>query len=158
SEMMMSGVFGVIGSEQYRGYVADIHASGLHLLAIINDLLDLAKIEAGKMQLEEDVVAIDAVVDQVCRLVREQADQRGVRHELALDPALPRLRGDARAIKQILLNLVSNAIKFTPRGGQVTIAAAADAGGLQLRVSDTGVGIAPEDIPRLMQPFTQVEN
>jgi PAS domain S-box-containing protein len=157
SEMMKLGVFGRLGDDRYGGYVADIHASGLHLLDIINDLLDLAKIEAGKMQIEESVIVLDALVSQVARLMREQAQQAGVHLAAALDPTLPRLRGDARAIKQILLNLVSNAIKFTPRDGAVTIAALADAGGLALRVTDTGIGIAPDDIARLMQPFTQLE-
>jgi PAS domain S-box-containing protein len=158
SEMMKTAVFGTVGNDHYRGYVADIHASGLHLLDIINDLLDLAKIEAGKMKIEEGIVAIDAVVGQVVRVVREQAEQAGIRLGVALDPALPRLRGDARAIKQILLNLVSNAIKFTRQDGHVTIAAGVDASGLQLRVSDSGIGIARKDIARLMQPFSQVES
>ncbi len=157
SEMMKTAVFGALGNEHYRGYVADIHASGLHLLDIINDLLDLAKIEAGKMQIEEGVVAIDMVVGQVVRVMREQAEQAGLRLDVALPPGLPRLRGDARAIKQILLNLVSNAIKFTPHGGRVTIAGEAGAGGMQLQVRDTGIGIAREDIARLMRPFSQVE-
>jgi PAS domain S-box-containing protein len=158
SEMMVHGVFGPLADERYRGYVADIHASGLHLLDIINDLLDLAKIEAGKMEIEEGVVAIGAVVGQAVRVIREQAGRAGIRLDVALAPALPRLRGDARAIKQILLNLMSNAVKFTPRGGRVTIAAAADgARGMRLQVADTGIGIAPEDIARLMQPFTQLE-
>jgi PAS domain S-box-containing protein len=157
SEMMKTAVFGVLGDEHYRGYVADIHASGLHLLDIINDLLDLAKIEAGKMRIEEDVVALDVIVGQMVRLMREQAEHAGILLGTAIDPALPRLRGDQRALRQILLNLVSNAIKFTPQGGQVTIAARADASGLALRVRDTGVGIAPEDLARLMQPFAQIE-
>ena len=159
SEIMKAEMFGPLGSPQYRGYAADIHHSGSHLLTVINDILDLSKIEAGKFELnEEDCDPVRLVRDAV-RFVAERAASAGLGLQQRLAPGLPAVRADGRLIKQILLNLLSNAIKFTPDGGLVTVVAEMDReGGLSLSVADTGVGIAADQLERVLQPFTQVEN
>jgi signal transduction histidine kinase len=159
SEIMKSEMFGPLGSPQYRGYAADIHDSGSHLLTVINDILDLSKIEAGKFELNEEDCDVPRLVRDAVRFVAERADSAGLGLQQRLAPALPAVRADGRLIKQILLNLLSNAIKFSQAGGMVTVAAAIDReGGLSLTVADTGIGIAADQLERVLQPFTQVEN
>ena len=159
SEIMKSEMFGPLGSPQYCGYAADIHDSGSHLLTVINDILDLSKIEAGKFELNEEDCDIARLVRDSVRFVAERADSAGLGLQQRLAPALPAVRADGRLIKQILLNLLSNAIKFSPAGGMVTVAAEVDREtGLSLTVADTGIGIAADQLERVLQPFTQVEN
>lgn len=161
SEIMMNEMFGPLGDERYKGYSQDIHSSGQHLLALINDILDMSKIEAGKMNLKFEPMHVEDVAEDAVRLVRNRAEAAGL--NLSIDfPPLPEIEADYRAIKQVLLNLLSNAIKFTPRAGSVTLSAEIrrDPFGDMVRVSvaDTGIGIAKEDLARLARPFEQVES
>lgn len=156
SEVMDQQMFGPLGHERYRGYARDIHTSGHHLLELINDILDLSKVEAGRLELHAGPVDLAPLVETCHRLVAEQAERARVRLKVESHQAPARLVADARKVKQILLNLLTNAIKFTPEGGAVTltITPAAD-GGVVLTVADTGVGIAAEDLPRVLTPFGQ---
>ena len=150
---------GSLGNPRYREYVRDIGRSGKHLLEIINDMLDVARIEAGKAELDEQELSLADSVDETIKIMGRQIERARLQLALAIDPTLPRVRADARALRQILLNLVSNAVKFTPEGGTITIGLARLPGqGVALSVADTGIGIAPDDIPKLMQPFAQVHN
>jgi PAS domain S-box-containing protein len=160
SEIMKMQMFGPIGHGQYAAYTDDIHASGKHLLSIINDILDLSKIEAGRYQLHIEAVDVDETFQDCARLVRERAENAGLRVTRAIDPATPHLLADKRAVKQILINLLSNAIKFTPQGGEVTMTAgpAGTAGWVALSIADTGIGIPPEQIDNALSAFGQVDN
>jgi two-component system cell cycle sensor histidine kinase PleC len=161
SEIMLGEMFGALGDARYKDYVRDIHDSGQHLLALINDILDMSKIEAGKMTLRFEPVSLEDLSEDAVRLVRNRAEAAGLSLEASF-PALPDIEGDYRAIKQVLLNLLSNAIKFTPAGGAITLGGEVrkDALGERVRVTvkDTGIGIAREDLDRLARPFEQVEN
>jgi two-component system cell cycle sensor histidine kinase PleC len=159
SEIMAAEMYGPLGDKRYRDYVTDILNSGQHLLALINDILDMSKIEAGKMSLRFEPVSLQEVAEDAARLVRNRAEAAGL--DLTLEfPPLPEVEADYRAVKQVLLNLLSNAIKFTPRGGRITILAEVGAGGERVRmgVRDTGIGIAPDDLARLAKPFEQIEH
>ena len=161
SEIMVGEMFGGLGDARYKGYAQDILSSGQHLLALINDILDMSKIEAGKMSLKFEPLMLEEVVEDAVRLVRNRAEAAGL--ALNIDfPHLPEVDADYRALKQVLLNLLSNAIKFTPRGGRVTVRAEGrrDPLGEHIRISvqDTGIGIAQDDLARLARPFEQVEN
>jgi two-component system, cell cycle sensor histidine kinase PleC len=142
-------------NEQHREYVKDINDSGLHLLAIINDILDLSKVEAGRMTLVEEVVDLRETARSVAQLIAPRADQAELTIADTGDAALPLLWGDAQKVKQILLNLVSNAIKFTPSGGKVSVALDARDEAMEIVVSDTGIGIRPEFLPHLFERFKQ---
>jgi signal transduction histidine kinase len=158
SEVLKLEQFGPLGAPSYKEYAADIHGSGEHLLSIINDILDMARIEAGKVQLDEGEIDLLDVAAQCMRLVRERASRGGVELSVELPADLPYLRADARAMKQILLNLLSNAVKFTDAGGRVTLSAElTEDGGLAIVVSDTGIGIAPEMQARVLEAFTQAD-
>ncbi|MEX0815697.1 MAG: PAS domain S-box protein, partial [Dongiaceae bacterium] len=159
SEVMRDEMLGPLGTAQYKGYVADIHDSGRLLLGIINDLLDMSKIEAGKLALDESSITVQGIVQSCLRVVQERAAAAQLRLAVRVPDDLPRLRADERLVKQILLNLLSNAVKFTPAGGEVTISAAIEADGrLALAVADTGIGIAPEDMVRALEPFGQIDS
>ena len=157
SEMMAKEMIGPLGDRRYVEYAQDIHNSGHHLLALINDILDMAKIEAGKHSLHLEQVDLSGVAEEAVRLMRNRADDGGLVVSLDM-PDLPRVEADHRAVKQVILNLLSNSIKFTPRGGQVRIAARAVGEVVQISVMDTGIGISKEDLDRLAQPFQQVEH
>src|SRR6266851_3232014 len=147
SDMMVREVLGTIGNEQYRGYVADIHDSGTHLLQIINDILDLSRAEDGKLELSEEVFDLRETIRSVRQLIGARIGDGGLSESVELSADLPLLRADERKTKQVLLNLVSNAVEFTPPGGHVEIASRFDPEtGLILTVSDTGIGIAPGDL------------
>lgn len=155
SDVMRSGVFGPL-SDRYQGYVGHIVQAGGHLLDLVNDILDLAKVEAGHMQLDEAAIQVHELFETAASLVQPQAGKRGVKLNVADVPPNLGLWGDARRLKQILLNLLSNAVKFTPPGGDVSLQATTTADGwLEVSVSDTGCGIAPEDIERVLTPFVQ---
>ncbi|MGE5269988.1 MAG: ATP-binding protein [Thiohalocapsa sp.] len=159
SEMMMNEVLGAIENEQYRAYITDIHESGTHLLQIINDILDLSKAEAGKLDLFEDVFDLRDTIQSVRQLVRSRIAEGGLSDSVQLPDGFPLLRADERKTKQVLLNLVTNAIKFTPAGGCITIAGHCDAvDGVVITVSDSGIGIAAEDLTRVLEPFEQVDS
>ena len=159
SDMMQREVLGAIGNEQYRTYVGDIHDSGMHLLQIINDILDLSKAEAGKLDLDDEVFDLRDTIHSVRQLVGARICAGGLTDSVALPADLPLLRADQRKTKQVLINLVINAVKFTPPGGHIAIASRFDPEtGLHLTVSDTGIGIAPGDLARVLEPFEQVDS
>ncbi len=159
SEMMGREVYGKIGNAKYVEYANDINESGGHLLALITDILDLSKIEAGGLELIEGRVDVARVINACLTLVKERAEIGGLTLERKVPPELPALRADERKLKQIVLNLLSNAVKFTPEGGKVTVTAAVGPnGGLVIEVIDGGIGIAPEDMNTAMAPFGQVES
>jgi two-component system cell cycle sensor histidine kinase PleC len=161
SEIMVAEMFGPLGERRYKEYAGDILSSGQHLLALINDILDMSKIEAGKMNLSFEPLNVEDVIEDAVRLVRNRADATGLKLEVDL-PELPEFEADYRAIKQVLLNLLSNALKFTPHGGTVAVSAERrrDFTGDKMRiyVRDTGIGISPEDLLRLAKPFEQIES
>jgi PAS domain S-box-containing protein len=159
AEVLKAEMLGPLGRPQYRTYAADIHSSGQHLLAIINDILDLAKIESGNSTPQEEAVDLAAAVDAASRLVAPKAKAAGIALMRELPAAPPRLIADQRMTRQILINLLSNAVKFTPAGGRITVRAGLDdAQRVVLAVSDTGIGMAPEHIPLALEPFKQVDS
>lgn len=159
SECVKMEMLGPLGNERYRSYINDIHGSGQHLLQIINDILDLSRAEANKLELQKSRFDLMEMAESALRMVRNQAAEAGLR--TSFESALPFcwIEADARLTKQVLSNLLSNAIKFTPRGGSVRLTLERDekTAMLRLGVVDTGIGIAPKDIERIMEPFTQVE-
>jgi two-component system cell cycle sensor histidine kinase PleC len=156
SEVMKGELLGPIRNGSYREYAANIHDSGRHLLQLINEVLDLSRIEAGRYELQETSVSLAAVAEDCLRLLNLRAESKELHVDLVASRGLEPLWADQRAIRQICLNLLSNALKFTPRGGQiaVTVANAAD-GGQTLTVKDSGPGIPNEEIPRVLQAFGQ---
>ena len=158
AEVIEGQLLGEIGNPKYRAYANDIRESGQHLLSLINDILDHAKIEAGRRELHEEWLRFADLIHGTVRLVRERAHDRGIILEVLPADGLPRVFADQRGIKQILLNLLTNAIKFTPENGRVTVRAQVGADGLWLEVADTGIGIAEADIEKAMAPFGQADN
>ena len=159
SEVIRDQAFGPVGSVKYREYAKDIHESGQHLLDLINDILDLSKIESGENALYEELVEVPKAVESIRRLVLPRGEAAAVEIRLALDDHLPLLRADVRALKQILVNLLTNAIKFSHPNGQVTLeASCAEESGFVFRVIDEGVGMAPEDIPKALAKFGQIDS
>src|SRR5206468_12024921 len=148
-------MFGELNDKQEE-YLKDIYASGQHLLSLINDILDLSKIEAGRMELELTDFHLPTALDNAMTLVRERATRRGIALHTNVDDRLGEVRADERKIRQVVLNLLSNAIKFTPEGGRIEVAAAPRDGSVEVSVSDTGVGIAPEDQEAVFEEFRQV--
>ncbi|MBB3769718.1 PAS domain S-box-containing protein [Angulomicrobium tetraedrale] len=157
SEVMMEERFGPIENQRYRDYLRDIHASGGHLVSLINDLLDLSKIEAGKLDLSFTSVPLNEIVQQCMGIMQPQANRERIIIRSSLASDLPPVVADARSIRQIVLNLVSNSIKFTRPGGQVILSTAlTDAGEVVMRVRDTGIGMSEADISVAMEPFRQL--
>jgi PAS domain S-box-containing protein len=157
SEVMMAERFGPIGSERYREYLKDIHSSGGHLLSLINDLLDLSKIEAGRLELTFASVSLNDLTQQCVAIMQPQANRDRIIIRTSLPPSLPQVVADARSVRQIVLNLLSNSIKFTDAGGQVIVSTALnDNGDVALRVRDTGVGMSEKDLATALEPFRQV--
>ena len=145
--------------DRYSDYAGDIHASGAHLLSLINDLLDIAKIESGKMEIDPRLLDPHALLDNVSRVMGARASAKGQTLVVEIAGELPPVMADERAFRQVLLNLISNAIKFTPEGGHVALQCrGVDGGGLQVCVSDTGPGIPPEKLERVFEPFSQLDN
>lgn len=157
SEIMAGEMFGPLGDPRYKGYAADILKSGQHLLSLINDILDMAKIEAGKLTLHYEEVSLKEIVEDAARLMRGRVEEAGLK--LLVDaPDLPTIEADHRGLKQVVLNLLSNAVKFTPEGGDIVVALSReDDDRVRIAVTDTGIGIAAEDLGRLARPFEQVE-
>jgi GAF domain-containing protein len=155
SEVLIEKMFGEVNDKQLD-YLKDIHESGKHLLSLINDILDLSKIEAGRMELELSRFHLPSAIGNAMTLVRERAQRHGIQLGQAIDPALGEVEADERKVKQILLNLLSNAVKFTPDGGRVDVTAQLDTDKVEIAVRDTGVGIAPEDQAQLFEEFKQV--
>jgi signal transduction histidine kinase len=155
SEVLTERMFGELNEKQDE-YLRDIHASGQHLLSLINDILDLSKIEAGRMELELTDFDLPSAIDNALILVRERASRRGITLGHSVDERLGTIRGDERKVKQVLLNLLSNALKFTPEGGRIDVNARVQDGVAEVSVTDTGVGIAPEDQEAVFEEFRQV--
>lgn len=160
AEIMESELVGPLGSKQYVGYAKDVRESGHYLLELINDILDLSKIEAGQLEANLEEVDLGKTVDVCLRMVKDQASEAGLTVDLSGIEGLPPIRSNARMLRQIILNLLSNAIKFTPEGGGIKIDMRLDEPlrSVSLQVKDTGIGIAPADITRVMRPFEQVES
>jgi len=159
SEIMANEFLGPVGSPKYLEYAKDINNSGTHLLAIINNMLDLSKVEAGKFELQENTINVREALEACLTLVKGQAEKSEVVVEYSAPDDLPELRADERNLKQIFLNLLTNAIKFTPAGGRVSVDIwCRQDTGFVFRFTDTGIGIAQEDIPMVLTPFGQVES
>ncbi len=158
SELMEREVFGELGSSHYKGYAKDINESGANLLQLVDDILDLSRIEAGKDELEENAVDLRSLVSSVLNLMKLQAENQKVscKSDIARDFSM--LRADERKVRQVLVNLVNNALKFNVPGGEVTVRAWADVNGLHVSVKDTGIGIAKEDIPIVLTRFGQADS
>jgi PAS domain S-box-containing protein len=158
SEIMRNELFGPLGNQSYIDYVRDIHDSGTHLLSVINDILDVSKAEAGKIELHEEQVDVRDLIDTSLRYVRERAGAMGLTLANDLPASLPAVLADPLRLKQVVLNLLSNAVKFTPEGGRVAVSGGLAANGdFILSIVDTGIGIAAEDIARVLEPFGQVD-
>jgi signal transduction histidine kinase len=147
---------GDLGDKQ-REYVADIRGSGHHLLSLINDVLDLAKVEAGKYELDVSRFPLSDALIEGARVIRDRATEAGVTLEVSIDRELGDIEADERKVRQIVLNLLSNAVKFTPRGGRVNVGAMAMNGEFHISVKDTGIGIAPDDQERIFDEFTRTD-
>jgi two-component system cell cycle sensor histidine kinase PleC len=159
SEIIAQECFGPVGSERYRDYAGDIHSSGAHLLSLINDLLDVAKIEAGRMDIAPDTLDAARTFEIALKLVGTKAREKDQRLVIAMDDNAPPLYADERAVKQILINLVSNAVKFTPLGGRIDVIGGRAANGdFQIMVRDNGPGIPREKLDMIFTPFNQVDN
>ena len=155
SEVLQQGMVGGLNDKQGE-YIEYIHKSGTHLLSLINDILDLSKVEAGRMELDLTHFDVPMAIDNALTLIRERATRHGLTLECSLDPVVAEIHADERKFKQILLNLLSNAVKFTPEGGQITVTARAVNAAVELSVTDTGIGIAPEDCEAVFEEFRQV--
>lgn len=158
SELLKNEIYGPLGSDRYREYAADIHSSGLHLLELINDVLDMSRIETGKLALSLEEIVPSNVADDVVRLMHVEAARKRITLENLLAADGVQVKADRRAFRQILFNLVSNAIKFTPDSGRVSMSGEVDGNMLRIAVTDTGIGIPAADLPRLARPFEQVAN
>jgi signal transduction histidine kinase len=157
SDILVNQTLGPMGKAQYLDYASDIRDSGHYLLKIINDILDLSRIETGNLTLIEEEIDISSVVQSALRLIRPRAEAAGLTLETELPTEILCVFADARAMKQILVNLLSNAVKFTPRGGRVTASVGLDAGKPTVTVTDTGIGIPAKDLKRVCEPFVQVD-
>jgi len=155
SEVLLQRMFGALTDKQDE-YLKDIYASGQHLLSLINDILDLSKIEAGRMELAPAPFHLPSALDNAVTLVRGRADRHGIALQVDIDRQLGELLGDERKVKQVVLNLLANAVKFTPEGGRIGLTARRRDGAVEIAVTDTGVGIAPEDQAAIFEEFRQV--
>jgi signal transduction histidine kinase len=155
SEVLLEKMFGEMNEKQ-EDYLKDIHSSGKHLLSLINDILDLAKVEAGRMELNLSKFDLPTAIDNALTLIRERAMRHSIALAAEVDPQLGELNADERKFKQILLNLLSNAVKFTPEGGSITVGAHLAGDMIEVEVTDTGIGIAPEDQAAVFEEFKQV--
>jgi signal transduction histidine kinase len=155
--VMMQERFGPIGNERYKQYLQDIHSSGGHLISLLNDLLDLSKIEAGKLELNFASVDLNDIAQQCMAIMQPQANRERIIIRTALATNLPPVVADVRSIRQIVLNLLSNSVKFTKPGGQVIVSTTlTEKGEVVLRVRDTGIGMSEEDITAALEPFRQL--
>jgi PAS domain S-box-containing protein len=159
SEVMMDERFGSVGNERYKDYLKDIHTSGSHIMSLINDLLDLSKVEAGKMDLSFQATELNALIQESVGLMQPQANREQIIIRTSLASNLPDVVGDARSLRQIILNLLSNGVKYTPAGGQVIISTSYEENGeVILRIRDTGIGMSEEEVKTALEPFRQVSS
>jgi signal transduction histidine kinase len=158
ADAILHGIAGPVLDKQ-REYLTDIGSAGRHLLDVINDVLDLSKIEAGRLEMRDSTVEPKALLDRCMSLIRHQADGKHLRLAVDVAPDLPMLRADELALKKVLINLLSNAVKFTPDGGRVALSARlAEDGGFVMAVADTGIGMRAQDIPVVLLPFRRLED
>ncbi|MCP1337340.1 ATP-binding protein [Futiania mangrovi] len=159
SEIMKDRILGPLGNDKYAEYIENIYNSGRHLLDLINDILDLSKIEAGRFELQEEDVDTHALLRSCHTLLSERAKRAGLHLRVLAEEGVPDIHADGRRLKQVLLNLLTNAIKFTNPGGSVTLEAGVDpTRGLEIKVIDTGIGMKPEDLPRALEKFSQIDS
>jgi signal transduction histidine kinase len=158
SEVQVAQMFGPIGDARYLEYARDIHHSGNHLLALINDVLDFSKLDAYGLDLYEETVDLVGVVTESVHLLRGQGTKAQVALHLDVGPAVPPIRADQRRLRQVILNLLSNGLKFTPAGGEVRVAVSWTLAGHEITIRDTGIGIAPEDVAKALEPFGQIDS
>ena len=159
SEIISQEMFGPMENERYLNYIKEINSSGNHLLSLVNDVLDLSKVESGKMKVNEEPMDVAGEIAACLRSMEGRADKAGITLTSNTSEGLPSLLADPRSIKQIILNLLSNAIKFTRRGGDVNVSALVDEDGcFVIEVSDSGIGISEENLTKLTTPFTQIES
>ena len=157
SEIMNTELMGPVGTPQYKEYAQDIHNAGQHLLSLINDILDLSKIDANKRELEESQFNLFEAVESVMPMIRRRAEENNVQLSNNVPADFPYIWADLRAMRQIILNLLSNAVKFTPSGGAVSVTALIEADGrIAIKIEDTGIGIARSQIDRALLPFEQI--
>ncbi len=157
SEVMMDERFGPVGSERYKDYLRDIHVSGTHIMSLVNDLLDLSKVEAGKMDLRFEAVGLADVVSECVAMMQPQANRNRIIIRTSLPAGVPAVVADPRSVRQVVLNLLSNAVKFTPAGGQVIVSTSLeDNGEVVMRVRDTGYGMTDKELETAMEPFRQL--
>ncbi|MCT4655967.1 MAG: ATP-binding protein [Cohaesibacter sp.] len=159
SEVMIDERFGEVGNERYKDYLKDIHTSGSHIMSLINDLLDLSKVEAGKMDLSFQATELNALVQESVGLMQPQANREQIIIRTSLSSALPDVVGDSRSLRQIILNLLSNGVKYTPAGGQVIISTSYEENGeVILRIRDTGIGMSEDEVKTALEPFRQLSS
>ena len=158
SEILASELYGALGEARYRDYARLIHESGEHLLAVVNDILDMSKIETGKFKLVKEPFEVAGLVKSCCEIMRHAAEQQQLSLIMDIASDIPELHADKRACKQMLINVIANAIKFTDPGGYVRVSARVQAGNVELTVGDNGIGIAEADLPKLGNPFVQANN
>jgi signal transduction histidine kinase len=155
--VLLQRIFGDLNAKQ-TDYLQDILSSGRHQLTLVNDILDLSKVEAGRMELELSSFSLRTVIDSGVTMLGERATRRGIALEVEGDPSVDTIEADERKVKQVLFNLLSNAVKFTPEGGTVTVRTRAAPAAVEVSVCDTGVGIAPEDQARIFEAFGQAKS
>ncbi len=158
SEIMLDPQIKINGGDHIDEYIGDIYSSATHLLNVVNDVLDIAKIESGRIEIEPISLSAASVIAGISRLFSERAHKNRVTLDTGVSINTPDLWADEHAVKQILFNLISNALKFTPAGGRITLTAAPSVGGMEISVADTGVGIPQDQIERVLKPFEQIDN
>jgi len=157
SDMMATEIFGPLGDKRYRAYVEDIRSSGAHLLELINDILDLSRLDAGQ-KLDEEEMELSALIHETVRMMKANADAAELTLEERIAGGLPRVRADRRRLRQVLINVLSNAMKFTPAKGHITLSAFRQDAQVAICVRDTGIGIAKEDMHRAFEHFGQIDS
>ena len=158
SQSMQEGIFGPLNNDKYSEYVKNIVDSGTHLLELINDVLDISVIESGRMSIHEEILDIEKLVQSACRLVLPRLEANDLILDVDVEPGLPAFNGDNRRLKQVILNILANSVKFTPEGGTITLSAGRHNGSLTVSIRDTGIGIEKDDIPKALSPFGQVDS
>src|SRR4029079_5063728 len=158
SEILNRELFGAIGEQRYRDYARLIHESGEHLLNVVNDILDMSKIEAGKFKIVKELFDVGSLVNSCGDVMRHAAEKKDIGLSREVAPGVPELLADKRACKQMLLNVISNAVKFTDSGGHVRVSARVEKDMVQFEVTDNGIGVAEQDLPKLGNPFVQADN
>ncbi|HUZ73288.1 MAG TPA: ATP-binding protein [Stellaceae bacterium] len=158
SEVMGGKLFGPLGHAKYEEYINDILRSGRHLLDVINDILDIAKLQSGKAEIHRRATQVGQVLEDSLRMIGAQAKAGGIELTCTIEPGLPEIEADATRLRQLFLNLLSNAVKFTPAGGRIAVTAGLRADGIRIAVSDSGIGMAAKDIPKALEPFSQIDS